>query len=92
MLIKRLLKASKDTGIKTIVTGGGVAANSYLRKSLSSLSALKGLKVFSPSLKLCGDNGAMIAGLGYHYLKKGIYSPFSVTVSPRVSGLRKTYP
>ncbi len=92
MLIKRLLKASKDTGIKTVVTGGGVAANSYLRKSLSSLSELKELTVFSPSLKLCGDNGAMIAGLGYHYLKKGISSPFSVTVSPRVTGLRKTYP
>ncbi len=89
MLLKRLLKAVNDTGIRTVVTGGGVAANSYLRKSLSSL---EGITVYSPSLKLCGDNGAMIAGLGYHYLKNGRTSPLTVTASPRVTGFRKTYP
>ncbi len=89
MLVKRVKKAAIDTGMKTIVTGGGVAANSYLRKSLSQL---EGFTVYNPSLKLCGDNGAMIAGLGYHYLKNGIKSPLSTTVSPRVSGFRKTYP
>lgn len=89
MLMRRLKKAVSDTGITTVVTGGGVAANSYLRESLSGL---KGVKVFSPSLKLCGDNGAMIAGLGYHYLKNNLTSPLSVTVSPRVTGFRKTYP
>ncbi len=89
MLIKRLLKAVENTGIKTVVTGGGVAANSYLRKSLSEL---KGITVYSPSLKLCGDNGAMIAGLGYHYIKNGIKSELDTTVLSRIPAFRKTYP
>jgi N6-L-threonylcarbamoyladenine synthase len=89
MLLKRLYKASKDTGIKTVVTGGGVAANSYLRSSLENNSELK---VYSPSIKLCGDNGAMIAGLGYHNLKKNITSDYSLTVASRVSAFRKSYP
>ena len=89
MLLKRLLKAIENTGIKTVVTGGGVAANSYLRQSLSEL---KGITVYSPSLKLCGDNGAMIAGLGYHYLKNNIKSGLETTVLSRVPVFRKTYP
>ena len=89
MLLKRLLKAIENTGLKTVVTGGGVAANSYLRKSLSQLN---GITVYSPSLKLCGDNGAMIAGLGYHYLKNNIKSGLETTVLSRVPIFRKTYP
>ena len=89
MLLKRLYKASDDTGIKTVVTGGGVAANSYLRRSLENN---RELTVFSPSLKLCGDNGAMIAGLGYHYLKNKIHSDYSLNVTSRVSAFRKSYP
>lgn len=89
MLLSRLKKAIKDTGMKTVVTGGGVAANSFLRKELANLD---GVTVYTPSIKMCGDNGAMIAGLGYHYLKNGLTSPLEETVAPRVSGFRKTYP
>ncbi len=89
MILKRLYKACKDTGINTVVTGGGVAANSYLR---SCLKNNKNLTVYSPSLKLCGDNGAMIAGLGYHYLKNSIKSDFGLNVTSRVSEFRKNYP
>ena len=89
MLLKRLYKACKDTGISKVVTGGGVAANSYLR---SCLEDNKDLTVYSPSLKLCGDNGAMIAGLGYHYLKNNNYSDYSLNVTSRVSEFRKSYP
>ena len=89
MLLRRLYKASKDTGLKKIVTGGGVAANSYLR---SCLESNKEVSVYSPSLKLCGDNGAMIAGLGYHYLANKSFSDNSLTVNSRVSEFRKSYP
>ena len=89
MLLKRLYKASKDKGIKKIVTGGGVAANSYLR---SCLENNKELTVYSPSLKLCGDNGAMIAGLGYHYLKNYSGPDYKLNVTSRVSEFRKSYP
>ncbi|MBN2049528.1 MAG: tRNA (adenosine(37)-N6)-threonylcarbamoyltransferase complex transferase subunit TsaD [Spirochaetales bacterium] len=89
LLLSRLFRVVEDTGLKRIVAGGGVAANSLLR---STLADYKDVEVIFPSLKLCTDNGAMIAGIGYHYLTRGIQSPFSETVSARVQGFRKTYP
>jgi tRNA N6-adenosine threonylcarbamoyltransferase len=89
ILVKRLLRAAEDTGLERIVVGGGVAANSYLR---SSLSAVPGLDVTFPPLELCTDNGAMIAGLGYHALARGETSGLDASASARVEGFRKTYP
>ncbi len=67
-LTSRLFRAVEDTGLKTVVAGGGVAANSRLR---SILAERTDLKCIFPPLKLCGDNGAMIAGVAYHFLKRG---------------------
>ena len=89
MLLKRLVKASEDTGIRRIVAGGGVAANSYLRSAVADKTDWE---VYFPSLKLCTDNGAMIAGIGYHYLKGGQRDDFSLTASARVQGFKKNYP
>jgi N6-L-threonylcarbamoyladenine synthase len=68
LLLAKLLKASADTGITRIVAGGGVAANAYLRRSLAAKS---GLDVRFPPLELCGDNGAMVAGIAYRYFQRG---------------------
>jgi N6-L-threonylcarbamoyladenine synthase len=89
ILLRALLNASEDTGLTTIVAGGGVAANSHLR---SSLAQQKHLRCIFPPLDLCGDNAAMIAGIGYHYLARGERSPFNVTASARVGGFKKKYP
>lgn len=89
MLIKRVKRAVKDTGIKTVVAGGGVVANSLLR---SELKKLEGAKIIFPSIRLCTDNGAMIAGIGYQYLKRGIVSDLSLNASARVQAFRKKYP
>ncbi len=86
ILLSRLFLAVEDTGIKRIVAGGGVAANSLLR---AELAAKGDLECIFPSLKLCTDNGAMIAGIGYRYLARGETSPKTVSVSPRVEGFRK---
>lgn len=67
-LVNKLLLAVDDTGLKTVVCGGGVAANSRLREILGER---KDLNCIFPPLKLCGDNGAMIAGVAYHFLKRG---------------------
>ena len=85
-MLRPLLDASIDTGLKTIVAGGGVAANSLLREKLAEH---KELKCIFPSLKFCTDNAAMIAGLGYHYLKRGDRTPFTVEASARVEGFSK---
>jgi N6-L-threonylcarbamoyladenine synthase len=89
ILLRALLNAAEDTGITTIVAGGGVAANSYLRSCLAEQSHLH--CIFPPS-ELCGDNAAMIAGIGYHYLARGERSPLNVTASVRVTGFKKKYP
>lgn len=89
ILVKRLLLAAEDTGLTRIVAGGGVAANSYLR---SSIKAIGSLEVIFPPLELCTDNGAMIAGLGYHILKANGSDPLTIGASARVEGFRKTYP
>lgn len=86
ILTKRLFRAVSDTGIHRVVAGGGVAANSRLR---SELAHVTGLEVIFPPLRLCTDNGAMIAGIGYHYLREQGPSPLSLTAQARVSGFRK---
>ena len=89
ILLKRLDRAVKDTGIKRIVAGGGVAANSFLR---SEIAKRESWDIMFPSLKLCTDNGAMIAGIGYHYLNRGEFSDYTLKASARVPGFRKAYP
>ena len=89
MLTKRLFKASGDTGINKVVAGGGVAANSYLRRLLSEKN---NLEVYFPSMTLCTDNAAMVAGLGYHYLKRGDRFGLDVSAGSRVPGFKKKYP
>jgi N6-L-threonylcarbamoyladenine synthase len=89
MLIKRVDKALKDTGLMRISAGGGVAANSLVRSSLKAYEE-KGYEVSFPSLKLCTDNGAMVAGLGYRYIADGFRSDFSLSASARVSAFKKS--
>jgi N6-L-threonylcarbamoyladenine synthase len=86
ILARSLFNAVEDTGIKTIVAGGGVAANSLLR---SRLAERQDLSCIFPPLELCGDNGAMIAGIGYQYLARGETSPLSTTASARVEKIKK---
>ena len=89
ILLRALLNAAQDTGLCTIVAGGGVAANSLLR---SRLAEQERLSCIFPPLDLCGDNGAMIAGIGYHYLVRGERSPLNTAVCARVTGFKKKYP
>jgi N6-L-threonylcarbamoyladenine synthase len=89
ILLRSLFRAAEDTKLTTVVAGGGVAANSYLR---SRLAERQDLRCVFPPLDLCGDNGAMIAGLGCQYLHRGDRSPWHVTASARVKGFKRPYP
>ena len=91
ILMKRVKAALKDTGLKRVSAGGGVAANSLLRSELKELEK-GGYTVTFPSLKLCTDNGAMIAGLGYRYLMDGYRDDDNLTAYSRVAAFKKSYP
>ncbi len=63
-LFVKTLKAAEKYGIKQIVLGGGVAANSEIRKKFFALES-QGYKVFAPAMKYCTDNASMIASAAY---------------------------
>ena len=93
ILLRSLFRAVEDTGLTTIVAGGGVAANSYLRAALAErMAAGHKLRCIFPPLELCGDNGAMVAGLAYCYLARGEQSSLRTSASARVKSFKRQYP
>jgi N6-L-threonylcarbamoyladenine synthase len=94
ILLRSLFRAVEDTGLTTVIAGGGVAANSLLRGCILEQSRTLGgaIRAIFPPLNLCGDNGAMVAGLGYRYLARGDRSPLNTVASARVHGFKKKYP
>lgn len=65
-LMKKLVLASKQTGIKNIALAGGVSANSGLRKAIEETGKKYHWKTFIPAFEYCTDNAAMIA-MTAHY-------------------------
>jgi N6-L-threonylcarbamoyladenine synthase len=63
VLVDKLVAAAHESGIRTVVVGGGVAANSALRHRLEEVAAGSDLEVVVPSIALCTDNAAMVAAL-----------------------------
>ncbi len=66
LLVSHTMEAAKDTGAKTLILAGGVSANSRLRRVMKEECDKRGIKLFMPELKYCGDNAAMIASQGYY--------------------------
>jgi N6-L-threonylcarbamoyladenine synthase len=61
VLVKKSMRALRDSGLWRLVVAGGVGANSELRAQLNAACAKAGARVHYPELALCSDNGAMIA-------------------------------
>lgn len=71
VLVKKSLKAMKQTGLKQLVVAGGVGANKQLRSTLNDEAKRKRFRVYYPELEFCTDNGAMIALAGCLRLQAG---------------------
>ena len=68
VLAAKARKASQQIGAKTVALGGGVAANSLLRSTMTSVCAESGWRLVLPSMGMCTDNAAMIASAGWYRL------------------------
>ncbi len=77
VLVDKSLLACRRRKARTLLVGGGVAANSILRSRLEARGAEMGIKVSFPKISLCMDNAAMIAGLAYHYADRSLCRPVS---------------
>ena len=70
-------------GDANIVVAGGVAANEGIRNILNKVSKENGFKTLFPDLKLCGDNGAMIAMVGLEKFKLKQFNNLDYPAKPR---------
>ncbi len=71
VLIAKLRRATRATGAKTMILGGGVSANSALRQAAKDLAEKCRCTLRLPHLRYCVDNAAQTAGLAWHYLRAG---------------------
>ena len=88
VLTVKLAQAVSRTGVSTCVIAGGVAANTYLRQSVTDIFENE-VKVLFPEQALCTDNAAMVAYLGEIYLSKGISTALDFPVKPNFSLVKK---
>ncbi|HEX9760566.1 MAG TPA: tRNA (adenosine(37)-N6)-threonylcarbamoyltransferase complex transferase subunit TsaD [Candidatus Acidoferrales bacterium] len=70
-LVHRTLKAAAESGARTVLVSGGVAANRALRAAFDREGRTRGVEVFFPSPALSTDNAAMIAAAAYPRLLAG---------------------
>lgn len=86
VLTMKAIRAARDTGVDTIVLGGGATANSRIRSLAESRCAEAGLRLRVPKPRLCTDNGVMIASLGAHIVAGGATpSEFTAATDPGLS-------
>lgn len=85
ILIDKLDKAVKLTGVKTVAIGGGVSANSGVRKAIAEYCDHHGLKAFIPERKFTTDNAAMVAIAGYFKYLDSLFCPYDAAPFARVS-------
>ena len=85
ILMDKLIKAARQTGIKDITIGGGVSANSGLRERLVKEGEKRGWRTFLPEFKFTTDNAAMIAIAGYYHYLAGERCPLDVAPVSRLS-------
>jgi N6-L-threonylcarbamoyladenine synthase len=80
ILLKKLQKAAKETGIKNICIAGGVSANSGLRNGLTELGVKMKWNTFIPKFEYCTDNAGMIAIAAYYKFLNQDFA--NITASP----------
>lgn len=85
ILLDKLKKAVEMTHVDTVAIGGGVSANSGIRKAVSDFCNARGLKAFIPPREFTTDNAAMVAIAGYFKYKNNEFCDFDAVPYARVT-------
>ena len=85
ILLDKLVKAAKQTGLREVTIGGGVSANSGLRARIEAEGRKRGWHTYLPEFKFTTDNAAMIAIAGYYHFLAGERTPLDVAPVSRMS-------
>ncbi len=85
ILLDKLDKAVRQTGVKTIAIGGGVSANSGVRQAIVQYSERHNLTAFIPQRAFTTDNAAMVAIAGYYKYLDRIFCPYDAAPFARVT-------
>lgn len=81
VLVAKTILAVEKTGVRTVMVGGGVAANGQLRTALSTACSQREISLYLAPMIYCTDNGAMVGALAGYYLRAGRTD--SLAVDPR---------
>ncbi len=86
VLAEKTRRAAEKVGARTILLGGGVAANNQLRSRLKQMceETLPAKKLLIAPKRYCTDNAVMVASLGYHKFKAGLFA--DLTLEPEATG------
>lgn len=85
ILMDKLDKAVKETGVRTVAIGGGVSANTGVRNAVADYCAARGLRAFIPKRKFTTDNAAMVAIAGYYKYLRGEFCRYEEVPYARVT-------
>lgn len=84
ILLDKLDKAVRQTGVRTVAIGGGVSANSGVRAAVADYCSRHGIEAFIPARKFTTDNAAMVAIAGYFKYLDKLFCPYDATPYARV--------
>lgn len=82
VLTRKTLRAADEIGARTIVVGGGVAANAVLRSAIETQADASGIRVVVPRPGLCTDNAAMIGAAGFVRARAGARAGADLAAKP----------
>lgn len=85
ILMDKLIKAARQTGIREVTIGGGVSANSGLRDRITLEGRKRGWNTYLPEFRYTTDNAAMIAIAGYFHYLAGERTPLDVAPVSRMA-------
>ena len=89
VLVTKTIRAARTAGARSVVLGGGVAANRVLRDRLAEAAAAAGMPLVVPRPGLCTDNGAMIGAAAARRMEAGVRAGLDLDAKPSLPLARR---